>query len=150
MGLLWNSIANEGIRENEQGDYLQSNNLIANNDDYTAYSYALAAQTIAELEGSPPASRLGTEELATTHITHTERNNMANPYELRFRLLEMAQGYLQDRKQEKQEFAYQAWDLAKENGKANMEFWNKLRPDSYSIEDIKKTANELYEFVEKQ
>ena len=75
---------------------------------------------------------------------------MSNPYELRFRLLEMAQGYLQDRKQEKQEFAYQAWDLAKENGKANMEFWNKLRPDSYSIEDIKKKANELYEFVEKQ
>ena len=75
---------------------------------------------------------------------------MSNPYELRFRLLEMAQGYLQDRTQEKQEFAYQAWDLAKENGEANMEFWNELRPDSYSIEDIKKTANELYEFVEKQ
>ena len=49
---------------------------------------------------------------------------MANPYELRFRLLEMAQGYLQDRKQEKVEFAYQAWDLAKENGEANMELWN--------------------------
>ena len=71
---------------------------------------------------------------------------MSNPYELRFRLLEMAQGYLQDRKQEKQEFAYQAWDLAKENGKATMEVWNDLQPDSYSIEDIKKTANELYEF----
>ena len=75
---------------------------------------------------------------------------MSNPYELRFRLLEMAQGYLQDRKQEKQEFAYQAWDLAKENGKATMEVWNDLQHDSYSIEDIKKKANELYEFVEKQ
>ena len=75
---------------------------------------------------------------------------MSNPYELRFRLLEMAQGYLQDRKQEKQEFAYQAWDLAKENGKATMEVWNDLQPDSYSIEDIKKKANELYKFVEKQ
>ena len=75
---------------------------------------------------------------------------MSNPYELRFRLLEMAQGYLQDRKQEKQELAYQAWDLAKENGKATMEVWNDLQPDSYSIEDIKKKANELYEFVEKQ
>ena len=72
MGLLWNSIANEGIRENGQGDYLQSNNLIANNDDYTAYSYALAAQIIAELEDSPPAGRLGTEEPATTH-KHTQR-----------------------------------------------------------------------------
>ena len=75
---------------------------------------------------------------------------MSNPYELRFRLLEMAQGYLQDRKQEKQEFAYQAWDLAKENGEANMELWKELQPDSYSIEDIKKKATELYEFVEKQ
>ena len=75
---------------------------------------------------------------------------MSNPYELRFRLLEMAQGHLQDRKQEKQEFAYQAWDLAKENGEANMELWNELQPDSYSIEDIKRKATELYEFVEKQ
>ena len=75
---------------------------------------------------------------------------MSNPYELRFRLLEMAIGHLQDRKQEKQEFAYQAWDLAKENGEANMELWKELRPDSYSIEDIKKKATELYEFVEKQ
>ena len=75
---------------------------------------------------------------------------MSNPYELRFRLLEMAQGYLQDRKQEKQEFAYQAWDLARENGEANMELWNELQPDLFSIEDIKKKATELYEFVEKQ
>ena len=75
---------------------------------------------------------------------------MSNPYELRFRLLEMAQGYLQDRQEETKDFAYQAWDLAKENGKANMELWNELQPDSYSIEEIKKKANELYEFVEKQ
>ena len=75
---------------------------------------------------------------------------MSNPYELRFRLLEMAQGYLQDRQEETKDFAYQAWDLAKENGKANMELWNELQPDLFSIEDIKKKANELYEFVEKQ
>jgi len=75
---------------------------------------------------------------------------MSNPYELRFRLLEMAQGYLQDRQEETKDFAYQAWDLAKGNGEANMELWNELQPDSYSIEDIKKKANELYEFVEKQ
>ena len=75
---------------------------------------------------------------------------MSNPYELRFRLLEMAIGHLKDRKQEKIEFAYQAWDLAKENGEANMELWKELQPDSYSIEDIKKKATELYEFVEKK
>jgi len=75
---------------------------------------------------------------------------MSNPYELRFRLLEMAQGYLQDRQEETKDYAYQAWDLAKENGEANMELWNELQPDSYSIEDIKRKATELYEFVEKQ
>ena len=75
---------------------------------------------------------------------------MANPYELRFRLLEMAQGYLQDKQEQTKDFAYQAWDLAKENGEANMELWNELQPDSYSIEDIKKKATELYEFVEKK
>jgi hypothetical protein len=75
---------------------------------------------------------------------------MSNPYELRFRLLEMAQGYLQDRQEESKDFFYQAWDLAKDNGEANMELWNKLQPDSYTIDDIKKKANELYEFVEKQ
>ena len=75
---------------------------------------------------------------------------MSNPYELRFKLLEMAQGYLQEQAQRNQDFVYNAWDLAKDNGEANMKLWNELQPDSYSIEDIKKKANELYEFVEKQ
>ena len=75
---------------------------------------------------------------------------MSNPYELRFRLLEMAQGYLQDRQEETKDFFYQAWDLAKENGEANMELWNELQPKSYTIDDIKKKANELYEFVEQK
>jgi hypothetical protein len=61
----------------------------------------------------------------------------------------MAQGYLQDRQEETKDFFYQAWDLAKENGEANMELWNNLQPKSYTIDDIKKKANELYEFVEK-
>ncbi len=75
---------------------------------------------------------------------------MSNPFELRFKLLEMAQGYLQEQTQRNQNFVYNAWDLAKENGEANMKLWNELQPDSYSIEDIKKKASELYEFVEKK
>ena len=75
---------------------------------------------------------------------------MSNPYELRFRLLEMAQGYLQDQQERKNNFSYQAWDLAIENGEANMELWNDLQPESFTIEDIKNKAAELYEFVEKQ
>ena len=74
----------------------------------------------------------------------------SNPYELRFNLLSMAQGYLQDKQEEDKNFAYQAWDLAREDGKANMELWKELQPKSYSIEDIKNKATELYEFVEQK
>ena len=75
---------------------------------------------------------------------------MSNPYELRFRLLEMAQGYLQDQQARQQNFAIDAWNFAQEQGTANMKAFEDLQPDSYSIEDIKKKATELYEFVEKQ
>ena len=75
---------------------------------------------------------------------------MANPYELRFRLLEMAQGYLQDQQNSQKYFAIDAWEFAKEQGDANMELWKELQPESYTIDDIKKKPNELYEFVEKQ
>jgi len=73
---------------------------------------------------------------------------MSNPYELRFRLLEMAQGYLQDQQARQQNFAIDAWNFAQEQGTANMKVFEDLQPDSYSIEDIKKKATELYEFVE--
>ncbi len=74
---------------------------------------------------------------------------MSNPFELRFKLLEMAQGYLQDQAQRNQDYVTSAWSLAQEQGEANMKLWSELQPDSYSIEDIKKKASELYEFVEK-
>ena len=73
---------------------------------------------------------------------------MSNPYELRFRLLEMASGYLYDQQQKQAQFAVDAWEFAKEQGDANMKLWKELQPESYSIEDIKKKASELYEFVE--
>ncbi len=73
---------------------------------------------------------------------------MSNPYELRFRLLEMASGYLYDQQQKQTQIAIDAWEFAKEQGDANMKLFNQLQPDSYSIEDIKKKASELYEFVE--
>ena len=75
---------------------------------------------------------------------------MSNPYELRFRILDMAQVYLQDEYSRKENYVYQAWDLAKENGEANMKLFEELQPETYTIEDIKKKATELYEFVEKQ
>ena len=75
---------------------------------------------------------------------------MSNPYELRFRLLEMAQSYLYDQQERQKHFAIDAWEFAKEQCDANMKLFEELQPDSYSIEDIKKKATELYEFVEKQ
>ena len=75
---------------------------------------------------------------------------MSNPYELRFRLLEMAQGYLQDQQDSQRSFAIDAWEFAKEQGEANMKLFEELQPETYTIEDIKKKATELYEFVEKQ
>ena len=75
---------------------------------------------------------------------------MSNPYELRFRLLEMAQGYLQDQQNSQKYFAIDAWEFAKEQGDANMKLFNQLQPESYTIEDIKKKAAELYEFVEQK
>ena len=73
---------------------------------------------------------------------------MSNPYELRFRLLEMAQGYLQDEYSRKENVAMDAWNFAQEQGDATTKLRKDLQPESYTIEDIKKKATELYEFVE--
>ena len=75
---------------------------------------------------------------------------MSNPYELRFRLLEMAQGYLQDELERERDRANDAWNFLLEQGDANMKLFKELQPESYTIEDIKKKATELYEFVEKK
>jgi len=75
---------------------------------------------------------------------------MSNPYELRFRLLEMAQGYLQDEQEKQRNFAIDAWEFAKEQGTADMKVFKDLQPESYTIEDIKRKATELYEFVEQK
>jgi len=74
----------------------------------------------------------------------------SNPFELRFNLLTMAQGYLQDQQNRNQEFVFNAWELAKEQGEANMKLWKELQPESYTVDDIKKKASELYEFVEQK
>ena len=75
---------------------------------------------------------------------------MSNPFELRFKLLEMAQSYLNDNYVRSEAIMNQAWDLAKQQGDANMKLWKELQPESYTIDDIKKKASELYEFVEKK
>ena len=62
----------------------------------------------------------------------------------------MATGYLQDKQERQLNYAIDAWEFAKERGTADMKVFTDLQPDPYTIEDIKKKAAELYEFVEKQ
>ena len=50
----------------------------------------------------------------------------------------------------KQNFVFQAWDHAREQGQATPKLWEELQPESYTIDDIKMKATELYEFVEKK
>ena len=75
---------------------------------------------------------------------------MSNPFELRFRLLEMAQSYLQEQAYKNQTLNQQTWELAQEQGTATVELLKTLQPEYYSVEDIKAKAEELYEFVEKK
>jgi len=75
---------------------------------------------------------------------------MANPFELRFKLLEMSTEFLEHQAAKQQELALEAWNLAQEQGTATIEFWKSLQPASYTVEDIKSKAEELYEFVEKK
>tara|TARA_Y100000034_G_scaffold6427_1_gene7072 strand:- start:45 stop:275 length:231 start_codon:yes stop_codon:yes gene_type:complete len=73
-----------------------------------------------------------------------------NPFELRFKLLEMSQKYFQEQATKNQELAAQAWETAVKQGEETVDFYQSLLPASYSIEDIKNKAEELYEFVDKK
>ena len=72
---------------------------------------------------------------------------MSNPFELRFKLLEMAQSYLQEQSYKKDSLNQQTWELAQSQGTATVELLKTLQPEDYSVEDIKTKAEELYEFV---
>jgi len=73
-----------------------------------------------------------------------------NPFELRFKLLEMSQKYFQEQATKNQELVAQVWETAVKQGEDTVDFYQSLLPASYSIEDIKNKAEELYEFVDKK
>ena len=85
--------------------------------------------------------------LQHTHNTHKEKI-MSNPFELRFKLLEMAQTYMNEQSYKNDSLNQQTWELAKEQGTATVELLKTLQPATYSVADIKAKAEELYEFVE--
>jgi len=84
--------------------------------------------------------------LQHTHIGEIEKI-MGNPFELRFKLLEMAPGYMQEQSYKSDNLNQQAWELAQEQGTATVELLKTLQPATYSVADIKAKAEELYEFV---
>jgi hypothetical protein len=75
---------------------------------------------------------------------------MANPFELRFKLLEMSTEFLEHQAAKQQELALEAWNLAQEQGTATIEFWKSIQPASYTVECIKSKAEELYGLVKKK
>jgi len=94
---------------------------------------------------------LGTEEFPHYTQTHTRRKlclvihlNLDSNY------LKWPKAIFKNNSKKNMEFFSNAWDHAKEQGEANMKLWKDLQPESYTIEDIKKKATELYEFVEKK
>ena len=72
-----------------------------------------------------------------------------NPFELRFKLLEMSTEFLEKQAEKNLELAHRAWDLAQEQGEATIDLYKSLQPKSYSVDDIKAKAEELYTFVDK-
>ena len=53
---------------------------------------------------------------------------MTTPFELRFKLLEMAQRYFEFVDARTRDFTDEAWSHAKEQGDATLEYWENLQP----------------------
>ena len=86
------------------------------------------------------------------HNTHNtgEKIMSLNPFELRFKLLEMSTDFLEKQAEKNLELSHRAWDLAQEQGEATIDLYKSLQPKTYSIDDIKAKAEELYTFVDKK
>lgn len=73
-----------------------------------------------------------------------------NPFEIRTRMLELAQDYLEDQYEMNMEFARQAFLESMKIGAATMKDWEQFAPQKYSFDEITKKAQELYSFVQKR
>lgn len=70
-----------------------------------------------------------------------------NPFELRADLLSMAKDYMDTQYHMNMDFARRAFDAAVEAGKATQEQWKTFAPPAYTIDEMKKVAEQLYSFV---
>ena len=73
---------------------------------------------------------------------------MTSPFELRFKILEMAKQYLDDAYKMQHDMALRNLEYLQDQNKLNVETWKKVMPEKYTMEDILQKAQELYGFVE--
>ena len=75
-------------------------------------------------------------------------STMTSPFELRFKILEMAKQYLDDAYKMQHDMALRNMEYLQDQNKLNVETWKKVMPEKYTMEDILQKAQELYGFVE--
>lgn len=73
---------------------------------------------------------------------------MVNPFELRFKILEMAKDYLDSSFKMQYDMAQKNFDMLKEQNQLTVETWQKMMPEKYTMTDVLNKAQELYGFVE--
>ena len=80
--------------------------------------------------------------------THRHRrNNMANPYQIRYDVLNMAKDMLDKQYDIQMELAYKAMEMYKDNAEQAMDAYKNYIPKAKTPEEIKEQADKLYEFV---
>lgn len=77
-------------------------------------------------------------------------NKDRNPFEIRTRMLEIAQEYLETQYKANMEFARKMWMDQMSAGSATLADADKFLPKMYSFEEIIKKASDLYGFVQKK
>lgn len=73
-----------------------------------------------------------------------------NPFEVRTRMLELAQEYLETQRNANMEFARKVWTEQMAAGAATLADFEKFVPKMYDFAEITKKAQELYSFVQKK
>ena len=70
-----------------------------------------------------------------------------NPFEIRAKLVEQAQDYLERQYEINIEFAKKAFDELVKQGQKIEADWKEYAPKMYNFEEVIKEANKLYGFV---
>lgn len=77
-------------------------------------------------------------------------NKSSSPFEIRTRMLEIAQDYLKAQYETNLSLAQATFQELQAAGKTTQEEWTKYVPQMYDFNDIIKKAQELYGFVSKR